>query len=78
MNPLLESGPAGWTAGQMGGHEARSPGSESAVGVPLESGSNHSAAQAPHVRQYTSTCLDVAPPLIICDGNLKVVTWKLP
>ena len=62
----------------MGDHKARRSGSKSAVRVPFEAGSNHRTTQAPHIRQYTSTYLDVAPPLIICAGNLKVMTWKAP
>ena len=62
----------------MSDHKAHRSGSKSAVRVPFEAGSNHRTTQAPHVRQYTSTYLDVAPPLIICAGNLKVMMWKAP
>ena len=62
----------------MGGDKAGRAGAESAVGVSLEAALNHCATYAPHMRQYTSTYLDVGRPLIICAGNFKVVSWKRP
>src|SRR5215470_16961340 len=73
---LLEGGATGGAVGKMCGDQASRAGSESAVGMALETASNHCAPHAPHGRQYTSTSLDVGPPLIICAGNLKVVSWK--
>src|SRR5262249_11226767 len=74
----LEGGATGGAARKMCGDQASRARSESAVSMALETASNHCAPHAPHVRQYTSTYLDGGPTLIICVGNLKVMSWKHP